>query len=60
MIDEVNTLLDTEGRVEEKVIKQIQARMNSYLEILRPADTWRLVEKARKLMCPQLVKVIGI
>ncbi len=29
MIDEVNLLLDTENRIEEQVIRDIQTRMNS-------------------------------
>jgi len=53
MIDEVNTLLDNEAKIEEEVINQVQARMNSYLGILRHADTYRLIEKVRKRLCPQ-------
>ncbi|MBU0909838.1 MAG: RNA-directed DNA polymerase [Proteobacteria bacterium] len=53
MIDEINTLLDTDKRITDDVIGHIQSRMNSFLGILGQADTFDLINKARKRLCAQ-------
>ncbi len=53
LIEEINSRLDTEKRLTDEVISRIQARMNSYLGILGQANTYHLIRKARKRLCPQ-------
>ncbi|HIQ37841.1 MAG TPA: hypothetical protein EYH36_07580 [Desulfocapsa sulfexigens] len=52
-IAEINTLLDTEKRIEGQVISQIRTKMNSYLGILGQANSYKLIVKSRKRLCPQ-------
>lgn len=53
LIEEINIQLDTKKRITDAVISHIQARMNSYLGILGQANTYHLIEKAKKRLCPQ-------
>jgi len=52
-IAEINNLLDTETRIGEQVINRIQTKMNSYLGILNHTNSYRLIIRARKRLCPQ-------
>ncbi len=53
VIAEINTLLDTETRIEEQVINHIRTKMNSYLGIMNHTNSYRLVLRIRKRLCPQ-------
>ncbi len=49
----MNSVLDTEARIEEHQINQIRSTMNSYLGILRHSNSHSLVIQAKKRLCPQ-------
>ncbi len=52
-IERINRVLDSETRIEQHQLDMIRSTMNSYLGIFRHTNSFRLILRARKRLCPQ-------
>ncbi len=52
-IEEINKVLDFEGKIEGQQIERIRFTMNSYLGLLKHTNSYRLIMRARQRLCPQ-------